>query len=80
MNFAETLAWLTQELVKSTIIVYHLSMESAEQRLKASDFYGLLSDEQTGWWQDSVEKNFQRYQNEVEYGAWNKDGHDRAAE
>lgn len=72
MTFTEALAHLTDELIKSSIIVYHQNVESAERQLKASAFYGLLADESTGWWKDSIEKNFERYQNETEYGAWNR--------
>lgn len=72
MTFTEALAYLTDELIKSSIIVYHQNVESAERQLKASAFYGLLTDESTGWWKDSIEKNFERYQNEIEYGAWNR--------
>ena len=75
MTFEEKLAWQIEELMKNIIILYHLSQRQAEQQLKASAFYRHLVDVQTGWWNDSLEKNFQRYQNEVEYGAWNKDGH-----
>ncbi len=75
MSFTEMLAWQTEELMKCIIIVYHLPMPEAEQQLKASSFYNLLADEQNGWWKDSVDDNFRRYQNEVEYGAWNKTEH-----
>ncbi|MBP3452911.1 MAG: hypothetical protein J6M20_04265 [Clostridia bacterium] len=75
MSYSEMLAWQTEELLKCIIIVYHLPTAQAEQQLKASTFYKLLADEHNGWWRDSVDKNFRRYQNEVEYGAWNKDEH-----
>lgn len=75
MTFTEALAHLTDELIKSSIIVYHQKVENAESQLKTSAFYGLLADESTGWWKDSIEKNFERYQNEIEYGAWNRTEH-----
>lgn len=80
MNFSEMLAWQTDELMKCIIIVYHVPMLKAEQQLKNSSFYKMLSNKQTGWWNDSVDNNFRRYQNEIEYGAWNKGEHGEAIE
>lgn len=52
--------------------VYHMSQESAEAALKSSAFYSLLCDMKYTYQQDSAEANFRRYQNEIEYGAWNR--------
>lgn len=52
--------------------VYHMSQESAEAALKSSSFYSLLCDRECAYRQDSAEANFRRYQNEIEYGAWNR--------
>ena len=40
--------------------------------LTGGEFYALLEDPQHGFLEDSVEGNFRRYQNEIEYGAWNR--------
>lgn len=44
--------------------------------LMGSGFISLLTDPKHGFLEDGVEENFRRYQNEIEYGAWNrnKDG------
>ena len=52
--------------------VYHLPRDAALSALKASAFYPLLVDPQRNYLEEGAEKNFQRYQNEVEYGAWNR--------
>lgn len=52
--------------------VYHLPRDAALSALKASAFYPLLVDPQRNYLEDGAEKNFRRYQNEVEYGTWNR--------
>lgn len=52
--------------------VYHLPRDAALSALKASAFYPLLVDPQRNYLEEGAEKNFRRYQNEVEYGAWNR--------
>ena len=37
-----------------------------------SGLYTLLTDPKHGFLEDGVEENFRRYQNEIEYGAWNR--------
>lgn len=73
MNFEQTLTKQMYAISKMIVKVYHLTPESAAmQALKNSAFYRLLSDEETELWKDSAEVNFRRYQNEIEYGAWDK--------
>ena len=71
---------LVDGLVCRISTVYHLEASAAEQALRRSDFYTVLIDNQMGLWEDGIEKNFQRYQNEVEYGAWNRNEHGGIAE
>lgn len=52
--------------------VYHMSQESAEAALRKSHFFTILSGSDSHYQQDSAEVNFRRYQNEIEYGAWNR--------
>ena len=52
--------------------VYHLPRDAALSALKESAFYPLLVDPQRNYLEEGAEKNFRRYQNEVEYGAWNR--------
>ena len=52
--------------------VYHLPRDAALSALKASAFYPLLVDPQRNYLEEGAEKNFRRYQNEVEYGVWNR--------
>lgn len=72
MAFENQLNALTVEIAAAVSCVYHLSMDDAQQMLRKSDFYRLLADEQRGLWRDGAEVNFHRYQNEIEYGAWNR--------
>lgn len=52
--------------------VYHLPLDRAEQEFRGSAFYRLLMNPDTNLWRDDAEENFQRLQNEIEYGAWNR--------
>ena len=52
--------------------VYHLPLERAEQEFRGSAFYKLLMNPDTNLWRDDAEENFRRLQNEIEYGAWNR--------
>lgn len=72
MNFEQTLSEQTKAISEMICRVYHMSAENAIRSLKASDFYRLLSDENTGLWIEGSEMNFLHYQNEIEYGIWNK--------
>ena len=66
------LLWLQQ--------VYHLPLDRAEQEFRSSAFYKLLINPDTNLWRDDAEENFQRLQNEIEYGAWNRNELDEIAE
>ena len=50
--------------------VYHMPLKSAEAALRKSKFYGVLKESR--YIEDAPEVNFRRYQNEIEYGAWNR--------
>ena len=52
--------------------VYHLPLDRAEQDFRNSAFYNLLINPNTNLWRDDTEENFRRLQNEIEYGAWNR--------
>ena len=52
--------------------VYHLPLDRAEQEFRNSAFYKLLMNPDTNLWRDDAEENFRRLQNEIEYGAWNR--------
>ena len=52
--------------------VYHLPLERAEQEFRNSAFYRLLMNPDTNLWRKDAEENFRRLQNEIEYGAWNR--------
>ena len=52
--------------------VYHLPLDRAEQEFRNSAFYNLLINPNTNLWREDAEENFRRLQNEIEYGAWNR--------
>ncbi len=72
MTFEQILRDLELTISRDISRIYHLSEAEALEALKDSKFHVLLSDEATGLWKDGAGVNFTRYQNEVEYGAWNK--------
>ena len=60
--------------------VYHLPLDRAEQEFRNSAFYNLLINPNTNLWREDAEENFRRLQNEIEYGAWNRNGLGEIAE
>lgn len=72
MDQATKLARMTLAVAGRIGEVYHLPAEKAMAALISSGFYTLLKDPQRGFLEDGVEENFRRYQNEIEYGAWNR--------
>lgn len=52
----------------------------AEQDFRNSAFYRLLINPDTNLWRDDAEENFRRLQNEIEYGAWNRNERGEIAE
>lgn len=68
IDMDELVRFLSQRIVE----VYHLTCEAAEEALRKSEFFRVLSESDKGYSKDDIEKYFRRYQNEVEYGAWNR--------
>ena len=60
--------------------VYHLPLDRAEQEFRGSAFYELLMNPDTNLWREDAEENFRRLQNEIEYGAWNRNERGEIAE
>ena len=60
--------------------VYHLPLDRAEQEFRNSAFYNLLINPNTNLWREDAEENFRRLQNEIEYGAWNRNERGEIAE
>ena len=60
--------------------VYHLPLDRAEQEFRSSAFYRLLMNPDTNLWREDAEENFRRLQNEIEYGAWNRNERGEIAE
>ena len=58
----------------------HLPLDRAEQDFQNSAFYKLLMNPDTNLWRDDTEENFRRLQNEIEYGAWNRNERGEIAE
>ena len=63
---------MLEGLVSRICQVYHLSRDAALLALRRSAFYPLLTDDKLSYCMDDAESNFRRYQNEVEFGAWNR--------
>ena len=72
MIFKSALEKQKQHILVRFQQVYHLPLERAEQEFRGSAFYKLLMPPDTNLWRDDAEENFQRLQNEIEYGAWNR--------
>lgn len=72
MDQTTKLARMTLAIAQRIGEVYHLTAEKAMAALMGSGFYALLKDPKRGFLEDDVERNFRRYQNEIEYGAWNR--------
>ena len=72
MIFESALEKQEQHILARFQQVYHLPLERAEQEFRGSAFYRLLINPDTKLWRDDAEQNFQRLQNEIEYGAWNR--------
>lgn len=63
---------LVEQIVQRIADVYHMTQESAENAFRKSRFISVLNDLERGYAKDDAETNFRRYQNEIEYGAWNR--------
>ena len=72
MIFESTLEKQEQHILVRFQQVYHLPLDRAEQAFRNSAFYKLLMNPDAKLWRDDAEENFQRLQNEIEYGAWNR--------
>ena len=72
MIFESALEKQKQHILVRFQQVYHLPLERAEQEFRGSAFYKLLMNPDTNLWRDDAAENFQRLQNEIEYGAWNR--------
>ena len=72
MAFEPMLEKQEQHILARFQQVYHLPLDRVEQEFRGSAFYKLLMNPDTNLWRDDAEQNFQRLQNEIEYGAWNR--------
>ncbi|MBP3647552.1 MAG: hypothetical protein J6K55_14135 [Clostridia bacterium] len=80
IEFADKLDRLTGEIVQRLHDVYHLTDEDAMRLLKRSRYYAVMSDIKNEFWKKDAEINFRLLQNEIEYGAWNKNENGGIAE
>lgn len=80
MEFERAMAGLTKQIVQRVRDVYHLTDANAERLLKCSKFYEVLSDSKRCYWKQDAEINFRLLQNEIEYGAWNRNENGGIAE
>ncbi len=63
---------LIQALLARLEKVYNLEPEDARRTFFRTAFYRMLVDPKERFCNDDAETNFARLQNEIEYGAWNK--------
>ena len=80
MAFEPMLEKQEQHILARFQQVYHLPLDRVEQEFRGSAFYKLLMNPDTNLWRDDTEENFQRLQNEIEYGAWNRNERGEIAE
>lgn len=72
MEFEKALSGLMEQIIRRVRDVYHLTDANAERLLKCSEFYEVLSDPKRDFWRKDAETCFRLLQNEIEYGAWNR--------
>lgn len=72
MEFEEALAMVTKAIVQRVRDVYHLTDDESRQLLERSQYYAPLSDSNRDFWRKDAEISFRLLQNEIEYGAWNR--------
>jgi len=80
MAFEPMLEKQEQHILARFQQVYHLPLDRAEQEFRSSAFYRLLMNPDTNLWREDAEENFRRLQNEIEYGAWNRNERGEIAE
>lgn len=80
MAFEPMLEKQEQHILSRFQQVYHLPLDRAEQEFRSSAFYRLLMNPDTNLWREDAEENFRRLQNEIEYGAWNRNERGEIAE
>ena len=80
MAFEPMLEKQEQHILARFQQVYHLPLDRAEQEFRSSAFYRLLINPDTNLWREDAEENFRRLQNEIEYGAWNRNERGEIAE
>jgi len=80
MAFESMLEKQEQHILARFQQVYHLPLDRAEQEFRSSAFYRLLMNPDTNLWREDAEENFRRLQNEIEYGAWNRNERGEIAE
>ena len=80
MAFEPMLEKQEQHILARFQQVYHLPLDRAEQEFRSGAFYRLLMNPDTNLWREDAEENFRRLQNEIEYGAWNRNERGEIAE
>ncbi len=71
-NTADALAWQTEEIVRRFCQIYHKEYGDGKRLFLSSVFYRALSAPGSRLLSESVEDNFVRFQNEIEYGKWDR--------
>ena len=67
---AMSLEVLIEEIIQMYCRIYHKPLDEGRATLVQSNFYQALSASNSEIATDSVEVNFVRFQNEIEYGNW----------
>ena len=80
MAFEPMLEKQEQHILARFQQVYHLPLDRAEQEFRSRAFYRLLMNPDTNLLREDAEENFRRLQNEIEYGAWNRNERGEIAE
>lgn len=72
--------WKNRSSISSHVSSRSITCHWTEQDFRNSAFYRLLINPDTNLWRDDAEENFRRLQNEIEYGAWNRNERGEIAE
>lgn len=67
IDFAEMLNTIAKRIAE----VYHMSDAAAYAYMRRLSFYEILTKPTSPYRKDTAEANFERMQNEIEYGSWN---------
>lgn len=70
----EQLGDMLDAIARRIAEIYHMNDAAAHAAMRQLSFYGVLTAEDSPYRKDTMEANFRRMQNEIEYGSWDSTG------